>query len=135
MAEIEQRPLDPRSDLAGAEVLAARGGPFQLWIGGAQVVTDAAIAAVDFQKYEIAALDTAVGATFGQLVRFVPGTHEATQAVVVAQPVTAGMSTPYFAEGRFNHEALIWPAGTALDTYAERKAFFTGTILKVGHLI
>lgn len=135
MAEIEQRPRDPRSDLAGGVNVKQFGAPFQLWIGGAQVVTDAAIAAVDFQKYEIAALVTAAGATQGQLVRFVPGTHEAKQAVVVAQPVTAGMSTPYFAEGRFNHEALIWPAGTALDTYAERKAFFTGTILKVGHLI
>lgn len=135
MAELQQRPLDPRSDLAGSEVLEARGGPFQLWVGGAQVVTDAAIAAVDFQKYEIAALVTAVGADFGKLVRFVPGTHEAKQAVVVAQPVLANQSTPYWMEGRFNHEALIWPAGTAFDTYAERKAFFTGTILKVGHLI
>lgn len=135
MAELEQRPLDPRSDLAGSEQIGARGAPFQLWIGGAQSVTDAAIAAVAFQKYEIAALDKAAGATLGQLVRFVPGTHAADQAVVVAQPVTAGQSTPYWMEGRFNHEALIWPAGTAFDTYLERKAFFTGTILKVGHLI
>lgn len=135
MAEIEQRPLDPRSDLAGAEIIGSRPGPFQLWIGGAPVVTDAAIADVPFQKYELAALVTAAGANIGHLVRFVPGTHTAAQAVITAQPVIAGQSTPYWNAGKFNHEAVVWPAGTALDTYLERKAFLTGTMLMVGHLI
>lgn len=130
MAELEQRPLDPRSDLAGAEIVGSRPGPFQLWIGGAPVVTDAAIAAVPFQKYELAAL-----MPDNTLARFVPGTHEAKQMVITAQPVAAGMSTPYWNAGRFNHEAVIWPAGAAFDTYAERKAFLTGTMLMVGHLI
>lgn len=130
MAELEQRPLDSRSDLAGAEIVGSRPGPFQLWIGGAPVVTDAAIADVDFQKYELAALT--VG---GTLARFVPGTHTAAQAVITAQPVIAGQSTPYWNAGKFNHEAVVWPAGAAFDTYLERKAFLTGTMLMVGHLI
>lgn len=130
MAEIEQRPLDPRSDLAGYEHVGSRKGPFQLWIGGAPVITDAAIAAVDFQKYELAAL-----LPNGTLARFVPGTHTAQQAVITAQPVVAGMSTPYWNAGKFNHEAVVWPAGAAFDTYLERKAFLTGTMLLVGHLI
>lgn len=131
MAEIEQRELDPRHDLAGYEFVGKRGGPFQLWIGGAPVVTDAAIAAVDFQKYELAALDL----TNGTLVRMVPGTHAASQCVITAQPVKAGQSTPYWNAGKFNHEAVIWPAGSALDSYNERKAFLTGTMLMVGHLL
>lgn len=130
MAEIEQRPLDPRSDLAGAEFVGKRNGPFQLWIGGAPVITDAAIAAVDFQKYELAAL-----MPNNTLARFVPGTHTAQQAVITAQPVVANQSTPYWNAGRFNHEAVVWPAGDAFDTYLERKAFLTGTMLLVGHLI
>jgi hypothetical protein len=134
MAEIEQRPLDPRSDLAGYEHVGSRNGPFQLWIGGAPVITDAAVALVDFQKYELAALVT-TGADTGKLARFVPGTHTAQQAVLTAQPVVAGQSTPYWNAGKFNHEAVVWPAGVALDTYLERKAFLTGTMLQVGHLI
>lgn len=130
MAEIEQRERDPRHDLArGITDVVKRGGPFQLWIGGAPVVTDAAIAAVDVQKYELVALVN------NQIVRFVPGTHEAKQMVLAAQPVVAGQSLPYWKAGRFNHEAVIWPAGTAFDTYAERQAFLTGTMLMVGHLI
>lgn len=130
MAELEQRPLDPRSDLAGAEIVGSRPGPFQLWIGGAPVITDAAIADVAFAKYELAALTPG-----GTLAKFVPGTHTAQQAVITAQPVMAGMSTPYWNAGKFNHEAVIWPVGAAFDTYLERKAFLTGTMLLVGHLI
>lgn len=130
MAEIEQRPLDPRSDLAGFEAVGSRPGPFQLWIGGAPVITDAAIAAVAFQKYELAAL-----MPDNTLVRFVPGTHTAAQSVITAQPVTAGQNVPYWNAGKFNHEAVVWPADVALDTYLERKAFLTGTMLMVGHLI
>jgi hypothetical protein len=130
MAEIEQRPLDPYSDLAGYANVGSRPGPFQLWIGGAPVITDAAIGEVDFQKYELAALSAT-----GTLVRFVPGTHTAQQAVITAQPTLAGQSVPYWNAGKFNHEAVIWPTGTALDTYLERKAFLTGTMLMVGHLL
>lgn len=130
MAEIEQRELDPRHDLASAQIVGSRPGPFQLWIGGAPVVTDAAIASVDLQKYELAAL-----LPNGTLAKFVPGTHTAAQGVITAQPVLAGQSCPYWNAGKFNHEAIIWPAGAALDSYLERKAFFTGTMLMVGHLI
>lgn len=131
MPEIEQRPLDPRSDLAGFEALGSR-GTFQLWIGGAPVVTDSAKSAVaEFKKYELAAL-----LPNGTITTFVAGTHTAQQAVLTAQPVLGiGNDVPYWNAGRFNHEAVIWPAGAAFDTYLERKAFLTGTMFMVGHLI
>lgn len=129
MAEIQQRERDERHDLAHGVNVQTFGAPFQLWIGGAPVVTDAAIAEVDIEKYELVALVN------NRIVRFVPGTHEAKQMVLAAQPTLAGQSCPFWKAGRFNHEAVKWPAGTAFDTYAERQAFLTGTMLMVGHLI
>ena len=131
MAELEQRPLDPRSDLAGYESLGSR-GTFQLWIGGAPVHTESAKSAVaEFQKYELAALTDD-----GKITTFIVGTHTAKQACITAQPVLGiGNDVPYWDNGKFNHEAVIWPAGLAFDTYLERKAFLNGSMLKVGHLI
>lgn len=131
MAEIEQRPRDAKRDLAGYESWAT-GANFQLWIGGTPVVTDSAPAAADIQKYQLCARlpdDT--------IVPFVPGTHTAAMAVLSAQPSLTGQACPYWNAGRFNHEAIIWPAGAAFDTYTERKALLSGPgcLLMVGHLI
>lgn len=130
MAEKEMRPLDPKQDLAAFEQVASRSGPFQLWIGGAPIITDAAKSGVaSIKKYEMVALlpDNTV-------TTFVTGTHTAAQAVISAQAAySVGAAVPYWNAGRFNHEAVIWPA--ALDTYGKRKAFLNGTMLHASHLL
>jgi hypothetical protein len=130
MADIT--PLDPRRDLAAYEDAGSRPGLFPLWIGGMQPVTDSAPSAVnDIKQYQVLAL-----LDNNTVTPFVPGTHEAKRIVISAQPVvTAGQMVPYWNAGRFNHEALVWPAGTALDTYAERKALLIGCDVQVGHTI
>lgn len=101
----------------------------QLYAGDAPVTTDSAVSTALFAKYEVAAL-LSTG-----LAKFVPGTHTADQAVITAQPITTiGQMTPYFKSGCFNHAILVWPVGTALDTYAERKAFFGNRALTVGKI-
>lgn len=119
-------------DLASAGVVGTRQGVIPLFIGAAQVVADSAPAKALFAKYELAHL-----ALDGSGVeKFVPGTSEASRAVIVSQPVTVvGQAAVYWNEGYFNHEAIVWPAGLALDSYVERKAMFTGTQLRFGHTI
>lgn len=131
MPEINQIPLDPKQDLAAFEAVGTRGS-FQLWIGGAPVITDAGVSAVVSAKiYELMALLPDATVT-----TFIVGTHVPNQAVIAAQAVYAiGQQVPYWNAGKFNHEAVQWPAGVALDSYAERKAFLIGTMLHVGHLI
>ena len=123
--------LDPYRDFAkGPTTIAVKNGVEPLWVGAAQIIADSSNATVDLAQYEIAALlpdDT--------LVKFVPGTHGAAQAVIMSQPAKAGGRGLYWSEGYFNHAALVWPTGAALDTYAERKAFFTGVNIRVGHVI
>lgn len=126
----DRKPLDPRRDLAAFEDAGSRPGIFQLWVGGVEVVSDAAKSGEALEQYQVAAL-----IPNGTVVKFIPGTHTKDQVVIVAQPVNAaGVDTPYWNSGRFNHEALVWPAGTALDTYAERKALLVGAKVQVGHL-
>lgn len=119
----------PVNDLA-AGALVGTYTPELLFAGDEPPKSDSAPSLVaSLAKYEVAAL-TATGVT-----TFVPGTHTAAQLVIVAQPVTAiGQAVPYFNAGKFNHAVLVWPAGTTLDTYAERRAFCTGTV-KVGKII
>ena len=117
------------NDLAG-DALPASYTPEHLFAGDAPVVTDAAPSLVaSIAKYQVVAL-TATGVT-----TFIPGTHTAAQGVIAAQPITAiGQQVPYYSAGFFNHAALVWPAGTALDTFVERKAFFNGTPIHIGHV-
>jgi hypothetical protein len=111
-----------RYDLAGTYT------PELLFAGDEPPKSDAAPALATFVKYEVAAL-TATG-----VATFVVGTHTAAQLVIVAQPVdTIGKQCAYYNAGKFNHEALVWPNNAALDTYAERRAFCTGTV-KVGKI-
>jgi len=123
---------DPKFGLAsGRDPVGARGGVMSLFAGEGDILTDSAPAKADFVQYELAAL-----ATDGSGVeKFIACTHTAAQAVIVHYPVTTGQQCPYYCGGYFNHEALVWPAGTALDTYVERKAFFTGTPIRVGHCV
>lgn len=126
----DQTPLDPNQDLAASEVFATRAAPFQLFVGGVDVAYDSGIADAAIQKYQLIAI-----LATGHVTPFVPGTHTGAQAAVAAQPAAINESCPYFLSGRFNHEAIKWPAGTALDTYVERKALLVGCKIQVGHLV
>ncbi|MEN9925544.1 MAG: hypothetical protein RL268_1670 [Pseudomonadota bacterium] len=114
------------NDIAGYD-LAGTYTPELIFAGDEPPKSDAAPALANLAKYEVAAL-TATGVT-----TFVVGTHTAAQLVIVAQATTTGKQCPYFNAGKFNHAALIWPNNAALDTYAERRAFCTGTV-KVGRI-
>lgn len=52
---------------------------------------------------------------------------------VAAVTTTTGKQAPYYTAGKFNHEAMTWPA--ALDTFAKRKDAVMGTMIQLGHLI
>jgi hypothetical protein len=117
------------NDLAGFELVGTY-TPELIFAGDEPPKTDAAPSLVaSIAKYQVVAL-VATGVT-----TFVVGTHTAAQAVIAAQPVTAiGQACPYFNAGKFNHAALVWPADASIDTYAERKAFFAGTTIKIGRI-
>lgn len=117
----------PVNDLAGSTVYGTRTVE-QIYAGEGPIITDAAPAAAAITKYQVCALLPA-----GTITPFVSGTHTAAQLVVAMQPAASGAQCPYAHTGVFNHAALTWPSGTALDTYEERRAFCTGT-LKVGHI-
>lgn len=126
----DKQPLDPKRDLAAYEVLGTR-GKFQLWIGGTPVITDAGVSAVDsLPIYSLAAL-----MPDRTIVAFDPATHTAKQAVITAVLIEKiGQAVPYFDSGKFNHEAVNFPA--AWDTYAERVTGLQGSNgLRVGHLL
>jgi len=97
-----------------------------LLAGDTPVKTDAAPALAAITKYQLIAI-TNTGVT-----PFVAGTHTADQAFIAAQAASTGQQCPYFRTGCFNHAIIGWPAGTALDTYEERKAFFGNRPLTVG---
>jgi hypothetical protein len=126
----DQTPIDPKKDLAAFEYLGKRKS-FQLWIGGTPVITDSAKSAVAaLPIYSLAAL-----LADNTIVAFDPATHSAKQAVITAVVIEkVGQDVPYWDSGKFNHEAVNFPA--AWDTYAERKIGLQGSNgLRVGHLI
>lgn len=99
-----------------------------LFAGQAPVVTDSAPALAAIAQYEVCVLLT-TGVT-----PYVPATHTtaAPDKLVVAQvAVASGAQAPYWTHGKFNHNALIWPA--ALSTYALRKEAVAGGGIQVGH--
>jgi hypothetical protein len=126
----DKTPIDPKKDLAGYEALGSR-QPFQLWIGGTPVITDAGVSAVaTLPIYSLAAL-----LADNTVVAFDPATHDPKQAVITAVQIDAiGQAVPYWDSGKFNHEAVNFPA--AWNTYEERKTGLQGSMgLRVGHLI
>jgi hypothetical protein len=95
--------------------------PQQLLAGEGPVITDSAPALDTMAKYSLGAL-TATGVT-----PWITGTHTAAQAVLVLQPTASGSTCQYAHTGIFNDALITWPAGAAIDSYAKRRAFFTGT--------
>lgn len=115
------------NDLAGVSTYTPNAVE-QLRGGEGPFITDAGPAAADVAKYQLCALLAA-----GTVTPFVGGTHTAAQAVVAMQPATTGKQVPYVHTGILNDGLIGYPAHASLDTYAERRAFFTGT-LKVTRL-
>lgn len=117
----------PVNDLAAG----ATHGPYvpqQLLAGDTPIKTDAGAAAADITKYQLCALLAA-----GTLTPFVVGTHTAAQAVLAMQPALTGQQCPYAYQIVVNDALVTWPAGAAIDSYAKRRAFFTG-LFRVGRL-
>lgn len=127
------------NDLAAGGVVHGPYVPEQLYAGEAPIVTGAAPALADLDKYQVVLL-TATGLsetwdTDGTGSIGTPGVvlpPDGTNAVITAQPALNGQSCPYFSSGAFNHELLIWPAH--LDTFAKRKAFFGSSPIQVREL-
>lgn len=109
------------NDLAGATTYAGI-TPQQLLAGDVPIGTNRGVAGANLTKYQLGAV-----LADGSVVAFVVGTHTAAQAVLVMQAVSSGAQCQYAHTGVFNDAIVTWPAGAALDTYEERKAFFTGT--------
>lgn len=116
------------NDLAGGSTYGPM-TPQQLLGGDQDVKTDAGAAAADIDKYELCALLAA-----GTVTPFVVGTHTAAQAVLAMQPALTGQQCPYAYQITVNDALITWPAGAAIDSYAKRRAFFTG-LFRVGKLI
>ena len=104
-----------------------RDAAIQPFAGEAPIVTDSAPALANVAYLQLCALTTT------GITPFVTATHTAAQAVIAAANATTGEGAPYYDAGKFNHEAITWPA--SLNTLALRKAYLNGTMIKVGHLL
>lgn len=115
--------------LAGGVTDLGRFDPFDLYGGESDIVTGQAQmtdgeGAVQFKVMALAA---------GRLTAY---TGTGTAHAIMAQPVNAttpGGWGPIFTGGVFNHEALVWPAGT--NTLALRQQAFAGTNIGVRQLL
>lgn len=104
--------------------------PEQLLAGDTPIKTDSAIVSTTaVTKYLLCAL-----LADGTITPFVGGTHTAAQACLAMEAAAVGVSVPYAHTGTFNDALITYPAHATLDTYIERRNFFTGTF-KVSHLV
>lgn len=117
----------PLNHLASGALVGTMAAPAQLFAGEAPIITDSAPALAAIRKWELCAL-TATGVT-----PYVSGTHTPAVAVISAVAVAIGKQCPYYDAGKFNFEAVIFPA--ALDTLPKIKAALHGSMLHFGHLI
>jgi hypothetical protein len=107
--------------------------PEQLLAGDTPIKTDAAPALADITKYMLIAIRP-TGVT-----PWVHGTDTAANAALSMQPAVSGAQCPYAYAGVFNDALIVAYSGygtpnAAIDTYAERRAYFTGQF-RVGHLL
>ncbi len=111
--------------LAGGGDILVTDPSHQLFVGEAPVWTDSAEASIVIVRYQVVGLedDGTLGAA----------PAEGQKAVIAAIAGGIGDRVPYYAAGRFNHAVLVWPAG--MDTLDERKAYFEGTPISVGHTL
>jgi membrane-associated protease RseP (regulator of RpoE activity) len=110
--------------------------PTQLFAGDKDFVTEPATFKSGegaFVQYEVASLEVATNKIVKLDATVVDGTE--VPGYVVMQPVdstAADKQGPVAIEGFFNHAALVWPAGTALDTFAERHALLAKSYANPG---
>lgn len=119
------------NDLAGGATYGPQ-NPEILLAGDTPLKTSNATAVGAKTKYQLAARTSA------GVVNWVVGTHTALQAVVVMQDCANGSPCQYVYEGVLNDALLAAANATlfadaALDTFAERHAFFNG-LLRVGRV-
>ena len=121
------------NDLAAGGVEHGPYDPEQIFAGEGPIVTGAAPALADLDKYQVVVLTpTGLSETFDFVGDMDPALVLPTQGincVITAQAASNGQQCPYFSSGVFNHAKLSWPG--ALDTLAKRKAFFAGTPIQV----
>ena len=102
--------------------------PTQPFAGEAPIITDSAESLAAIVQYEVCAL------TPDGITPFLDAEHTKDQMVVAGNAASAsGKRVGYYTSGRFNHEALTWPA--EYDTLLKRKAFVSGTNINIGHLL
>lgn len=108
---------------------AGRFDQFDLYAGESDIVTGQAQMTDD----EAAEQFTVLAMAAGKLTAY---TGTGTAHAIAAQPIeaaTPGVYVPIFTGGVFNHEALVWPAGT--NTLALRQQAFAGTNIGVRQLL
>jgi len=126
--------------LAGYGKLGEYPAQIQLLAGDAPTVTShfplsTALKTAGAALYTVVALNAA-----GELVALAPAATDGTQRAIgfLSQPVPANytgtMEFPAHVGGFFNHLALVWPAGTAVDNLAERRAAFAGSNIFIGEV-
>ena len=116
------------NDLAAGGVEHGPYVPEQLFAGESPIVTGNAVAATAIVKHAVCVL-----LADGTISNATSALTTGDKCVIAAQPASIGQNVPYFSGGHFNHAQLTnWP--TAMDTLAERKAFFMGTDIKVGSI-
>ena len=121
----------PIDDLAGVSTY-SQAAPEQLLAGDKDYKTESAPALADITKYMLVAIRP-TGVT-----PWVWGTDTPANAALALQPAATGKQCPYAYEGVFNDALIVAYSGygtpnAAIDTYAERRAYFTG-LFRVGHI-
>jgi len=119
-------------DLAASEIVSFSNTP--LFAGDAEVVTEECVVDTGVHaKYTVMGRITATG----KVVQLTPGASDGSQIAcgVLTQAVdatAADVRAGLYTGGFFNHEALVWPAGTTHDTLIERQAAFARTPIRIG---
>lgn len=115
--------------LASSSTLAIPEG-INLFAGSGEVDTARAVAAAAITQYQIVALNAA-----GGLVPWDDAAEDesGTAVGIAAVAGASGDGVPYYIEGDFNHEALVWPAAVA--TYEARKAAFVRTPVNISTVL
>jgi hypothetical protein len=122
----------PNWELASGALVGTMGPSPQLFAGEAPIVTDSAPALAAIQKWQLCELTPTGVKAF--VSTGTPATDStANSAVIAAVGVSIGQQCPYYHAGKFNHEAMVWPA--ALDTLAKRKVALHGSMILIGHLV
>lgn len=122
----------PVNDLAGVSTYTSA-APEQLLAGDTPLKTESApVITANVTKYMLIAIRP-TGVT-----PWVWGTDTAANAAIAMQAAVVGAQCPYCYEGVINDALIVANSGygtpnAAIDTYAERRAYFTG-LLRIGHL-